>query len=393
LKITGDLNLVKKINTSIVLDVILRQNPVSRARISELTGLTKATVSSLVQDLIDSHMVNESGMGESSGGRKPVMLLFNKMAGYAIGIDLDVHYILAVLTDLEGNTVDELRVELKALTVDAVLIELKACIHIIMGRAPQSAYGIVGIGIGVPGMVNEAGTILLAPNLGWENVNLQAIIAAEFAVPVTIDNEANAGAVGEKQFGAGQHASNLIYVSVGVGIGTGIIIKNELYRGFSGISGEMGHVTIEAHGNKCRCGNIGCWELYASENAMLEQAKSLSFATPLKPLTIEALIHLAEAGNAEVIQLFEQMGQYLGMGIINIMNTFNPELIIIGSRLTAAEPWLLKPIQQVVDERSFPYLRREMRIEFSTLGAYSTVLGAAHFAIANFFATTKVSVE
>jgi predicted NBD/HSP70 family sugar kinase len=241
--------------------------------------------------------------------------------------------------------------------------------------------------------VNEAGTILFAPNLGWENVNLKEIIMTEFAVPVTIDNEANAGSVGEKQFGAGQKASNLIYVSVGVGIGAGIIIKNELYRGFSGISGEMGHVTIEAHGYKCRCGNIGCWELYASENALLKQAKSLSFASQLKPSTIEELIHLAEAGNAEVIQLLEQMGQYLGMGIINIMNTFNPELIIIGSRLTAAEPWLLKPIQQVVDERSFPYLRREMRIEFSKLGAYSTVLGAAHFAIAIFFATTRISVE
>jgi glucokinase-like ROK family protein len=393
LKITGDLNLVKKINTSIVLDVILRQNPVSRARISELTGLTKATVSSLVQDLIDSHMVNESGMGESSGGRKPVMLLFNKFAGYAIGIDLDVRYILAVLTDLEGNIVDEKRVELKTQAVDAVINELKLCLHTLTKRAPQSAYGIVGIGIGVPGMVDEDGTILFAPNLGWENVKLQEIIAAEFAIPVTIDNEANAGSVGEKQFGAGQNTANLIYVSVGVGIGTGIIIKNELYRGFSGISGEMGHVTIEAHGKKCRCGNIGCWELYASENALLEQAKSLSFANPLMPPTIEELVRLAEAGSTEVIMLFEQMGQYLGMGMINIMNTFNPELIIIGSRLTAAEPWLLKPIQQVVDERSFPYSRREMRIEFSSLGAYSTVLGAAHFAIANFFATTKISVE
>jgi glucokinase-like ROK family protein len=393
LKITGDLNLVKKINTSIVLEVIHRQYPVSRARISELTGLTKATVSSLVNDLIHSHMVSESGMGESSGGRKPVMLLFNKSAGYAIGIDLDIHTITGILTDLEGNIVDEIKVYLKSLSVEAVVLDLKACIRNLMDRAPTSPYGIIGIGIGVPGMVNEAGTILFAPNLAWENVSIRQIIAEQFSIPVTLDNEANAGAVGEKQFGAGKNTSNLIYVSVGVGIGTGIIIKNELYRGFSGISGEMGHVTIEVHGSKCRCGNIGCWELYASENALLEQAKALTFANALQPTTMDELIRLAEAGNREVIQLLEQMGQYLGMGIVNIMNTFNPELIIIGSRLTAAEPWLLKPIQQMIDERSFPYSHHEMRIEFSSLGAYSTVLGAAHFAIANFFATTKISVE
>ncbi|MEX2461016.1 MAG: ROK family transcriptional regulator [Paenibacillaceae bacterium] len=393
MKITGDLNLIKKINTSIVLDVIVRQYPISRARISKITGLTKATVSSLVNSLITSHMVTESGMGKSSGGRKPVMLLFNKSAGYAIGIDLDIHCISGVLTDLEGNIVDKIKLDLRSLSVDAVVADLKLCIRQLIERSPQCPYGIIGIGIGVPGMVNEAGTIVFAPNLAWENVSIHQIIAEEFSIPVTIDNEANAGAVGEKQFGAGKSSSNMIYVSLGVGIGTGIIIKNELYRGFSGISGEMGHVTIEAHGRKCRCGNIGCWELYASENALLEKAKALSFASADKPPTIQELIGFAEAGNQEVIQMLVQMGQYLGMGIINIMNTFNPELIIIGSRLTAAEPWLLKPIQQMIAERSFPYSRREMRIEFSSLGANSTVLGAAHFAIANFFVTTKISVE
>ncbi|MDB5054234.1 MAG: hypothetical protein JWM44_2284 [Bacilli bacterium] len=393
MKITGDLNLVKKINTSIVLEMIIRQNPISRARISELTGLTKATVSSLVSDLIESKMVNESGMGESSGGRKPVMLLFNKVAGYAIGIDLDVHFIFGVLTDLEGNIIDEIQFDLHDLTLENVLAQLKSGIRTLIERAPQSPYGIVGIGIGVPGMVDEFGTIIFAPNLGWENVPLREIITAEFSIPVTIDNEANAGAVGEKQFGVGQHANHLIYVSIGSGIGTGIIIKGELYRGFNGISGEMGHVTIEAHGDKCRCGNVGCWELYASENALLEQAKTLSMASSQVPITIASLIRLADEGNLEVIQLFAQLGQYMGMGILNIMNTFNPELIIVGSQLTAAKKWLLKPIQQVIDQRSFPYSRRELRIQFSALGAHSTALGAAHFAIFNFFATTKISVE
>ncbi len=404
MKITGDQFLIKKINKSIVFDHIIHHAPLSRARISELAGLNKSTVSTLVNELIEDQMVYEIGTGQSSGGRKPVLLLFNNLAGYAVGVDLGVNYILTVLTDLQGNVINETTAPLSDLKFEAVLAQLISCIRTIVQPAPLSAYGIVGIGIGVPGTVDD-GVVLFAPNLGWENVNLREIIFNEFQVPVTIDNEANAGAVGEKEFGAGISAANLVYLSVGIGIGTGIIIKNELYRGASGLSGEMGHFSIEMNGPLCPCGNRGCWELYASEKALLEQAEhrlgpggNRLGPTGSQPSLsghreLEDLITLAKQGNSDVIELFAVIGNHLGIGITNILHVFNPELIIIGNRLTAAEEWLLDAIQSSIRNRSLTYSRREPRIQFSTLGTRSAVLGAAYFAISNFFAITKVSVE
>lgn len=393
--ITADLNLVKKINKSLVLDRIIRRSPLSRAHIAKETGLTKATVSALVGELIDEHFVYETGTGASSGGRKPVMLMFNRLAGYAVGVDLGVNYILAVLTDLQGSVVDELRHPLRGTSFEDVIGELTAAVRSLTDRAPASPYGIVGIGIGVPGITDDQGTVLFAPHLGWENAPLQQRLEETFGIPVVIDNEANAGAIGEKQFGAGRHTSNLVYVSVGTGIGTGIIIHNELYRGSSGFSGEMGHVSIQAEGKPCRCGNIGCWELYASENALLEMAASLPSiaAERVSSLDLDTLLALANKGNADVTELFRRVGTYLGVGITNIINIFNPELIIVGNRFTAAEPWLADRVREVIGARSLPYHRRELRLEFSSLGTRSTVLGAAFFAVTQFFAASRISVR
>ncbi|NQX70195.1 ROK family transcriptional regulator [Paenibacillus alba] len=389
MKQTGDLNLVKKINKSIVLHHIRTDSPISRARIAEITGLTKATVSSLVNELMESSLVDEIGVGESSGGRKPMMLLFNGTAGYAIGVDLGVHDILAVLTDLTGKIVREKRVMHDNNSAEEVIEQLKTIIRELISSAPESVYGIIGIGIGVPGICDEDGNLLFAPNLGWENVSLQKQMEETFNIPVVIDNEANAGAVGEKQFGAGKDTANLVYISIGIGIGAGIIIKGELYRGATGFSGEIGHISIQHDGPKCRCGSLGCWELYASEHALLEQARR-EFGGAV---TLDMLLGRAEAGEAEVIALFERLGYYLGVGVVNIINGYNPEFIILGGRLAGAEKWLMKPLLQLLEKRSLSHLRKLPKVEFSQLSDRSTVLGAASFAVAKFFASTTVSVE
>lgn len=390
MKQTGDLNLVKKINKSIVLDLIRYESPISRARIAERTGLTKATVSSLVTELIDSNLVGEIGVGESSGGRKPMMLLFNGQAGFAIGVDLGVNYIHALLTDLSGAIIAEVRNAHDNSSEKAVIQELKQCIHELIRKAPESHYGIIGIGVGIPGFSDEQGNVLFAPNLGWENVALQQLLETEFNLPVVIDNEANAGAVGEQRFGAGKESSNLVYVSIGIGIGTGILMKGELYRGMSGFSGEFGHISIQHEGKACRCGNSGCWELYASENALLEEARALFKDCTIK---LQQLLELAEKQDPQAIKLFERLGSYLGIGLVNIMNVFNPEQIIIGGQLSHAEAWLTGPMNEVIQKRSLPYPREKLTVQFSALGSRSTVLGACSFAITNFFSSTKVSIS
>lgn len=391
MKLTGDLNLVKKINKSIVLELLQKHSPISRASVAKTTGLTKATVSTLVAELMDEHLLYELGTGKSSGGRKPVMLVFRQDAGYAVGVDLGVNYIHAVLTDLQGGIVQERRTRLKDVpSSQKVLAELKESLHRLIALAPASPYGIVGIGIGVPGITDDKGTVLFAPNLGWRNVPLQQLLEEEFKVPVAIDNEANAGAVGEKEFGAGREAANLIYISIGIGIGTGIILRNELYRGASGYSGEMGHISIQADGKPCRCGNVGCWELYASENALLEEAARL---LPEGKRDLEELTALAEAGDETAVELFARTGRYLGVGITSIINIFNPELIIVGNRFAEAERWLMPSIRQVIDSRSLPYHRESMELVFAGLGQRSCVAGAASLAVSRFFAERKVNMD
>lgn len=383
LKPTADLALIKQMNTSIVLEAVLKHAPLSRAQISELTGLNKATVSSLVQDLIDSHLVLEIGPGQSSGGRKPLMLLFNERAGCALGVDLGVNYIKGLLVDLQGSVLAEYHREMNPKHDELPLEALTACIEELISQAPKSTYGIVGLGVGVPGIVDDQGTILFAPNMKLRQVRLKRMLEQRYPFPITIDNEANAGAQGEQIYGAGRGIRNQIYVSAGIGIGTGIILNNELFKGASGYSGELGHLSIQFDGKACSCGNKGCWELYASENALLEQAAPLGFNN------LEGLLQAAENGDEQIRELFRSIGAFLGGGIANIVNVFNPDAVIIGNRMSRAEQWLQPAIIESVNQRTLPYHREKLHILFAELQEQSAVRGAAHYAISQFFIKIK----
>lgn len=384
MKKTADLNMVKQINKSLVLDQIRRHAPISRALIAERTGLTKATVSSLVQELIDSELVHEIGAGESRGGRRPMMLHFNGEAGHAIGIDLGVRSITAVIADLNGTVIAEERIRHRSSAAATVIAQVKEAIRKLIVRAPESPYGIVGIGVGIPGFSDEDGNVLFAPNLGWRDVPLRAELEREFSIPVIIENEANAGAVGERQFGSASGSSSLIYVSLSEGIGIGIWIHDELYRGVSGFAGEFGHVSVDPYGKPCRCGNSGCWELYASENALLESART---AFNNEAIGLDDLLQLAAQGDVTALSLFDRLGRYLGIGIVNIMNAFNPEKIVLGGRLAQAEPWLAEAISDELEKRSVPHPRNKLQLLFGGVGGRATVLGAAWMSISDFIRT------
>jgi predicted NBD/HSP70 family sugar kinase len=380
-------NLVKQINKAIVFKAIKIRGPVSRAQISKQTGLNKATISTMVSELLDASFIDEIGEGESSGGRKPVMLYFNQHAGYAIGIDLGVNYILGILTDLSGNQIEKTVVKLPSTELIDSIDLLHTLIESLIDKAPASRYGIVGIGIGVPGQVDPDDTILFAPNLKWSNINLKKIIEDRFHIPTLIENEANAGAHGEQLHGAGKGSPNQIYISIGIGIGTGIIINHQLYKGTSGISGEMGHVTIDANGRKCTCGSRGCWELYASEGALLAAANKANVA---ENIDLDLLLQKAKDANPAVLQLLNTLGENIGIGIMNIINTFNPGVVIIGNRMAQFQNWITNPIERTLDERLSVYHRANTEIRFSVLGNDSVALGVSFFAIAEFFSLHKI---
>ncbi|WP_438495029.1 ROK family protein [Paenibacillus sp. IHBB 3054] len=386
MKVTGDQALVKKINKSIILHMIRTHSPVSRAKVSEMTGLNKATVSNLVAELCGQELVTEAGPGESSGGRKPLMLHFNKMAGSVIGIELRVKQLKAVLCDLDGGVLHERDCRLDAHDFPYVVNQMKAIIAELITKSPASPYGIVGIGVGVPGMVDENGVVLFAPNLGWEMVDLRSILESTFAVPVTIDNEANAGAQGELNFGAARGVRHLLYISAGSGIGSGIIIGGELYKGARGYAGETGHMTIEAEGKPCSCGSRGCWELYASEKTYDNSNLSLPART-----TTELVRHALD-GQEDTLRHFSTMGEYLGIGVTNLINSFNPELIVIGGALSEAEPWLGEPLRSVVAKRTLPYHKQQLEITFSKLGSRGTMIGAGFSAVMHFLGNIRVTL-
>ncbi|MGX6444487.1 ROK family protein [Neobacillus sp. K501] len=373
--ITWNQQVVKKNNKALVLQLIMEKEPISRADIAQVSGLHKATVSSLVNELLDEELIFESGPGESSGGRRPVILHFNKSAGYAIGIDIGVNYVLSVLTDLKGNILIEKNERVNRTPYPSIMSKIQNMIGAIMKEMPTSRYGVVGIGVGVPGIVNKSGSVLLAPNLGWMNIALKKDLEDLFQVPVIIENEANAGAVAEQQFGAGQDYKNMIYISAGIGIGVGIILNKELYQGRNGYSGEMGHMIIDLNGKPCSCGSRGCWEAYASENALLEMANQDS---------LESMIGLAEKREESVLHHFEEIGKYLGYGINNIINTFNPDQVILGNRLALTKEWIEQSIRNTIANHTLAHHQNELQLAFSRLGKYSTALGVSAFVVENF---------
>lgn len=390
MKITGDQQLIKKMNKSIVLDTIRQQQPLSRADIAAAIGLNKATVSSLVAELIDSRLVTEIGPGESSGGRKPTLLLFNKHAGYAVGVDIRVHDLFVVIVDLEGHIIREKNVPLADYSPDSVINQIKSTVSLLCRKLPDTPYGVVGIGIGVPGLVNESSKVVSAPNLGWNNVDLAGSLGSGFGQHIYIDNEANAGAIGEKLFGAGLHSRDMVYLSIGIGIGSGIIVGGQLYRGTSNFSGEVGHMTIAENGPLCRCGNHGCWETLASEKALLDRAAQIwGDQAP----TIERVLKQIEEGDSRAVTLLDEIGTQLGVGLANLVNILNPEMIVIGNRLSLAGKQLEDAMLRSIESRSLSYHRKKTQVEFAKLGISSTALGAASMPITAFLTDPDVNVQ
>lgn len=375
----ADQAFVKKVNQKLLLNEILKNAPISRAKLSEMTGLNKSTVSSQVNTLMKENLVFEIGQGQSSGGRRPVMLVFNKKAGYSVGIDVGVDYVNGILTDLEGTIVLDQHHHLECSSPEITKDILIEMIHHFIANMPQSPYGLIGIGICVPGLIDKNQKIVFAPNSNWRDIDLKSFIQKKFNVPVFIENEANAGAYGEKVFGAAKNHDNMIYASIGTGIGIGVIINNDLYRGVGGFSGEMGHMTIDFNGPKCSCGNRGCWELYASEKALLT-----SLQTKEKKVSTQDIIDLAHLNDIETLHALQNFGFYLGIGLTNILNTFNPQAIILRNSIIESHPMVLHSIKSEVSSRVYSQLDNSYELLPSFLGKNAPALGMSSIVIDHF---------
>ena len=263
-----------------------------------------------------------------------------------------------------------------------------------LNQAGIAATDLVAIGVGVPGLSNpETGILFTSPNLpGWHDVLLRDIIEKELGGKAFLINDANAAALGELHFGAGRGARNFIYITVSTGIGGGIIIDGKIYTGFIGTAGELGHMVIDDEGPPCNCGNRGCWETLASGTALAREAKHriqdgvrtsiLEFAGgDMEKVNAEAIHQAAQAGDNLASELIARTAYYLGVGLANIINIFNPELIVIGGGLSNIGDRLLKPAFEEAGRRAFEKAYQAVRFAGAELGRNSGVLGAAAFAL------------
>lgn len=336
--ITGSKEMIRDINSSLVLQTIIKKGPLSRAALSKEVGLTKATISAIVQSLLDRGLVIEIGSKDTAKGRKPILLKFHQKAGHTIAIDLGVSEITLLAADLCGENCS-LR-QYPNHTDKAVLIDtLLSYIKQMRDTLPDSIYGVIGIAVGIHGIVHD-NSIDFTPYYAFEHFDLKEKLEAALQVPVFLENEANLSVIGEKTFC--YNYQNMINISVHSGVGLGLLLHGELYTGVNGFAGEFGHSIIEMNGRPCPCGNLGCFEQYASERALMNEYAKLKNEDKAD---FHMFLRAYQKKDPDALLIADQFIQYMSIGINNILNIFNPELIVINSSFTTFLPGLTEQIE------------------------------------------------
>lgn len=400
---TANLELVQKINRSIVLNVIRDKGPLSRADVSRRTKLTRSTVSSIVSYLTKKNLVRETGLSSSGVGRRGILLELNPKAYYVVGIDLGTLNTIAAVVDLEGKIVERVEHPTNGeKNRDDVIERVKAAIHEVISASNLNLQKIAGIGLAVPGLVaSKKGMILFIPNFGWKDTPLREILEEEFHTPIFIDNNANAMALSEAQFGIGRGVKNFICINIGIGIGSGVIINREIYRGETECTGEIGHTTVDYNGPKCNCGNNGCLEVMAAGPAIARRAvKAIREGRKtvitelvednLNQITAAVVARAANQGDRLAREIMEKTGEYLGTGIANIINLFNPQMVIIGGGVAQAGSLIFDPLKRTMKKRAFSVPAKVVKIATPSLGRDCTVIGAASLVLKEIFKSPKV---
>jgi len=302
-----------------------------------------------------------------------------------VGVDLGGSKIAAVVADASGNI--EARSSANTLAAEgpeSVIQRLIACI-----REVSAGVEVAGIGIGAAGGHDIGkGVVTFSPNLpGWHNIPLGDIIRREFGLPTYVHNDCTLAALGEHRFGAAVGVENLVYIGLGTGIGGGIIVDGQVYSGTSGAAGEIGHMIIDVNGPPCVCGSAGCWETFASGSAVARQAAREMEAGVLtairryaggdvKKVTAETVFRAAQDDDYFANELISRTAYYVGIGLVNVVNIFSPQLVLIGGGLSKMGSLLLDPAVEVVKERAFRVSSQAVRIEVARLGDDAASLGA-----------------
>jgi N-acetylglucosamine repressor len=383
----GTFAYMKSINKTTILNKIRLSGSISRADIARETGITPPTVSSIVKELIRENLVKESHLGQSIGGRKPTLLQLKEDGYYVIGMDAGSKTIKGIISDLVGNIYSRAEVEIhQNITKEEFLTSLSAVVEQLLSGYKQHIDKILGIGIAMHGVIDiETGTSLSSVNSGLINVPITQTLEKRFNLPVFVENNSRAMTLGEYWFGNEGAPKSFAVINIGRGVGSGLIDDNKLIHGAQGVNGEIGHASISLDGEQCRCGNIGCFETFVTGDAIVRRAKR-NISDASENLNAEEVYRLAKQGKKEYIQVLEETGKFIGIGIVNFIHTVNPNKIVLSGGVMKSKEFLLPSIQQTISERVLiGKLREETIIEVSKLGDDITVLGATALLLSELF--------
>ena len=365
-------------NLALVLGEIGQDGTVSRARIAQATGLTRATVSALVDDLLRGGLIAEvEPAPRRSAGRPATGLVLSPTGPAGLGLEINIDYLAAVVVDLTGAVrYRQVRhVDQRGRAPAEVLAEIAA---LAAAAVADCGLTVAAASLAVPGLVDPAGVVRLVPNLGWRDLDLPAALtgAADWpGLPLTVDNEANLAALGELHTGRAERS--FLYVSGEIGIGAGIVTDGGLFRGTHGWSGEIGHMTIAADGPVCRCGAFGCLEQYAGQEAILRAAGVSPDETRSTGQPVGRLVELAAALDPSTVDALESAGTALGLAVAGVINVLDLDAVVLGGVLAPLAPWLVGPVDRELRRRVLTSAWSPVRVRACALGADAAVLGAA----------------
>ena len=381
--LTGDQTLMREINRMAIVRIIQRMPGLSRAEIAKETGLTKSTVSLLVQDLIDEGWLSESGT-QSTGaiGRRPTPLYLNNERLAIIGAEVsaETQSLNVLLVSLSGDILNSVSHALTATDPEYVCKNLSKLIINVVKSARSKRMTLLGIGVGVPGaVVDQFGSIKLAPNLGWRDVDFLPTLSRQFVnssaaeLPIIVQNDYDAAALSEHEFGPPPHPDPLIYLGLGIGVGAGIVVRDRLFLGSEGFAGEVGHSILHADGPPCSCGRRGCAEAFIGRRAISNQIIGQSD----KPISVEAMRELLANGDAKATSAVRDAGHYLGLLIQNLWTSFNPGRIVIGGPLCELGAVFLDAMHEALARYARDCGLQPPDIQLSRFGQKAIAVGAA----------------
>jgi glucokinase-like ROK family protein len=400
----SNINLVKLHNLQVVLLSLLYEPGLPRIQLAERTNLSNTTITNLIAELIEQGVVSESENGSAnesqrSVGRPRVEIRLNPDSRYAVGVHIGIGIFRVCVANLLDQIIHNRVYEFdKQAPYSTVLEQISTSIQNMINESGVDRSLILGVGIGASGLVDFAtGENLLAPNLNWRNVPMRKYFQEVLNMPVVVDNNVRAMAIGETYFGAGRGVSSLAYVYGRTGVGAGIVFDGKIYRGSSNGAGEIGHTVMLLHGGEpCHCGKRGCLETLISEPAILRHAETLSRLNPEGVLAqtirlrqdislTERVFVAARQGDQDILNLLNERAYYLGLALANIVNLFNPELIILGGIFSQGQDFFIQPTLDTIRRMSFGGLGKKVRLQANTFGWKGGVIGAAALALMQFF--------